>query len=304
MIDIRHITSKQIEEFGAKTCRLGELAQLGFRVAPGFAIPVSYFQSYLETLQGYHKLEMVCSKVDSVRTQLQTFCTNIMEIAPPSHWQRDLETQLCTMNADVLVMRSSAVGEDSHTFSFAGILESKFCPNQPKYWIPILLEVLISRFSMRTFLYCCRVKIPFEKLNMAILIQEAISTEVGGVMFSQNPLNPNKPERLIEAVWGLPTGAVSGEITADRFFQEVHTGTITKSSISDKYAKQVLNEQGIVLCEIAGAPVQESCLSVTQLAQLHEAASRLESYYQTHLDIEWGFLDNQLYLFQVRPQTT
>ena len=55
-----------------------------------------------------------------------------------------------------------------------------------------------------------------EKFALSVIVQKMIDSEKSGVMFSQNPINKTN-NVLIEAVFGLGEGIVSGKIKPDSY---------------------------------------------------------------------------------------
>ena len=122
--------ANQLKNAGGKAEGLYQAMQLGLAVPKGFVIPNKVFQDFLQSNQLNHFIETTLDSLDWKNLQevkqaserirnrlLQTGLDTKLE-AQLNHWQ---ETRLPQFP---LVVRSSAVGEDSGQNSFAGQLDS------------------------------------------------------------------------------------------------------------------------------------------------------------------------------------
>src|SRR5713101_6471639 len=71
-------------------------------------------------------------------------------------------------------------------------------------------------------------------LAMAVVVQKLVPSEVAGVLFTCDPLDPSGPRMLVEASWGLGATVVSGCVAPDRFHLERDTGKILEQQICTK----------------------------------------------------------------------
>ncbi|TDE16329.1 PEP/pyruvate-binding domain-containing protein [Dyadobacter psychrotolerans] len=203
---------------------------------------------------------------------------------------------------EYFAVRSSAIDEDGSVFSFAGQFESYlFVPKENL--AEHIKKVWISAFSPRVSDYRKHHNITGQR-GIAIIIQEMIDTDVAGVAFGLNPVSGNKNEKLINAVFGLGEGLVSGELNADLF---VLHGSEIKSELAFKTHKisfDARNKTGTILSEIQSEQQQQSTLSTKQIIVLGEVLDKLEAEFDQPQDIEFAFKDEILYLLQTRPITT
>jgi pyruvate,water dikinase len=117
-------------------------------------------------------------------------------------------------------------------------------------------------------------------LGTAATVQAMCPAEVSGVLFSANPVDPSRPEILIEAVPGLGEALVLGRATPDRFVVE----------------KPSLRVVSRVFASANGRPSLDDA-QVTDLARL---GLRVEAHFGHPCDIEWSLAAGQFYLLQSR----
>ena len=129
-------------------------------------------------------------------------------MALPSGWADTLVAQGRRLGPR-LAVRSSGVDEDGRKRSFAGqfLTEVHVAPDD----LPAALKrCWASLYSSGAMAY--RGDRGPAPGSLAVLIQVMIAPAASGVMFTINPLNGSWREMVVEAVWGLGEGLVSGQI--------------------------------------------------------------------------------------------
>jgi pyruvate, water dikinase len=110
---------------------------------------------------------------------------------------------------------------------------------------------------------------------------------------------------VIEGVYGLGEGIVSGTITPDHFKIDRETLEIRFKYIAPK-GLMFTKDCG---CGCIEVPVPDELklqpvLSESELEQLVRMANRVETHFGSPQDIEWGAENGEFYLLQSRPITT
>ncbi|WP_221393040.1 PEP/pyruvate-binding domain-containing protein [Dyadobacter sp. NIV53] len=199
-------------------------------------------------------------------------------------------------------VRSSATDEDGDGHSFAGQFESELFVSK-KNLAKYIKKVWISAFSQRVANYRKHHNISGQQ-GIAVIIQEMTDADVAGVAFGANPVNGNKNEKLINAVFGLGEGLVSGKLNADHF---VINGTTIFSELAVKIHKMSFdseNENGIIQTKVSSEKSHQATLDEQQILTLGEVLDKLENEFNQPQDIEFAFKNQTLYLLQTRPITT
>jgi pyruvate,water dikinase len=112
---------------------------------------------------------------------------------------------------------------------------------------------------------------------MAVLVQTMVSCDVAGVAFSRDPLT-GESTGIIELAPGLGANVVDGSAEVQRFTFD-RTGDVKMASHG------------------------EELLGRDQLQRVAKTVVDLEAVFGQPQDVEWGYLQNELYLFQSRPIT-
>jgi len=186
-----------------------------------------------------------------------------------------------------LVVRSSAVGEDSEQASAAGQYQT-------------ILHVT-SRSALREAITVCqafydqpravqyRQDRGVPEANMAVLVQIQIQGVFSGVAFSRDPMQGDTDVVTVEALPGEASRIVSGQTTPERYRVRFSNPPEPGSEIELQLERET---------EAGDVPPQ----LIRQVALL---ARDLEArYYGVPQDIEWSYDGRTLWVLQARPITT
>lgn len=244
------------EAIGNKAKNLIKLRQT-FQVPPFFTISAQEISHYLEKL-GVTKAALKEAFLATSKER-ETLRKKIQHINLGT-------TYLARFHQDI-ILRSSALGEDSDEFSFAGIYESKKTTTSD--YIKSLTYVIVSAYSERVYHYAKQIGLK-EFPRISIILQEYVHAEYAGVSFSTT-LYKGKKGTLINAVKGGAERAVVGRDVIELFTQD---GSYTNTT-----------------------------LPKTILQQVFTLSKQIEKLFGNPQDIEWCYAHNTLYILQTRPIT-
>ena len=112
----------------------------------------------------------------------------------------------------LLAVRSSAVGEDSASDSFAGQMDSYLFVRRGDI-VARIQQCFASAFSARSLLYRrLRGHDPLE-VRAAVVVQRMVASTRSGVLFTANPITGEAEEMVISAGYGLGEGIVGDLVT-------------------------------------------------------------------------------------------
>jgi phosphohistidine swiveling domain-containing protein len=135
-------------------------------------------------------------------------------------------------------------------------------------------------------------------LGTAVNVQIMCPSEVSGVLFTANPVNPALGEIIIESSYGLGEAVVLGKVTPDRFVLDRRTLAVKEKVIARKQTRTATLAEGGY--GQTGADDSAS-LSDAQVQELAELGCRVEQFFKTPCDVEWALSQGQFYLLQSRP---
>ncbi len=188
-----------------------------------------------------------------------------------------------------LVVRSSAIGEDSEQASAAGQYETilnvtsrqglkeAIARTQASYDTPSAIQYRHDRNAPEN--------------SMAVLIQRQVEGVFSGVAFSRDPITQQSDVVVIEAMPGFAGQVVSGQVTPEQYQIIVPPVEVTSSwQLTDNVELHVQGDGDV--------PKR----LIKQVAYL---ARHLEGrFHGVPQDIEWSYDGQTLWLLQSRPITT
>lgn len=204
-----------------------------------------------------------------------------------------------------VAVRSSAIGEDGEAASFAGQHETFLNVRSAGAVERCVKECWASFFAPRAIFYRAQ-KGVLTDIRMAVAVQKMVLATKSGVMFTVDPVMKQRAHIMIEAVFGLGEGIVSGMITPDHYVVSRDDGSVVREFISTQPVAIVHDVEagGTTHKELSEEEGGARVLNKDQLNALREMGLRLEAFFGTPQDIEWCIRDNDLWLLQSRPITT
>lgn len=201
-----------------------------------------------------------------------------------------------------VVVRSSALGEDTSRSSFAGLHESYVNVEGPEAVLDHIRLVWASLWSDRALLYRQELDLKVEKSAMGVVIQEMIAGDRSGVVFGKNPNDPS--QAVIEAVYGLNQGLVDGTVTPDRWILDRDTGRLISYLPASDRKAMVPVPGGLRLEALPPERADNPPLDNEETARVYELSRETEHVFDAPQDVEWTFKDGVLFVLQSRPVTS
>jgi pyruvate,water dikinase len=180
-----------------------------------------------------------------------------------------------------LVVRSSAIGEDSEQASAAGQYATILNVTSKQELEEAIAQVQASYNSPAAVQY--RRDHHAKDEAMAVLIQPQVQSVFSGVAFSRDPIAQQGDAVVIEAVSGSASQVVSGKVTPEQ------------------YRVFVVGEDKLSTLKFEG----EGKIPQPLIKQVAYLARILEKrYYGIPQDVEWSYDGQNLWVLQARPITT
>ncbi|MBE9050958.1 glycerol-3-phosphate acyltransferase [Nostocales cyanobacterium LEGE 11386] len=180
-----------------------------------------------------------------------------------------------------VVVRSSAIGEDSEQASAAGQYETILNVTSKQELQAAIAQVQASYNYPSAVQYRRDRGLP--DTAMAVLVQQQVQSVYSGVAFSRDPITQQGDAIVIEALPGSPTQVVSGKVTPEQ------------------YRAFVVETENIASVQLEG----EGQVPPALIKQVAYLVRRLEKqYHGLPQDIEWSYDSQTLWVLQARPITT
>ncbi|MFA5992801.1 MAG: phosphoenolpyruvate synthase [Candidatus Pacearchaeota archaeon] len=315
---------------GGKGANLAEIFNSKFPVPPAFVVTTKAYYHFIEKSGIKNKIFQLLDSINVDETEeLESKAKEIRQTIVNAELPDDLAAEILEAYEDLSVdkktleqagryalgilkhgsepifvaVRSSATTEDLSDSSFAGQQESYLNIKGNRKLIEAVKKVFASLFTARAIYYRKKRGFSKEKFSLAVVVQKMIDSEKSGVMFSRNPVK-NDTSVMVEAVFGLGEGIVSGMIKPDNY--EVSRDLeILDKRIAEKKVALVRNSQGDTeQIKLTPNKSKEQVLKDSEIKRLADYAMKLEEHYDKPQDIEFSVEDADIYIVQTRPITT
>ena len=201
-----------------------------------------------------------------------------------------------------LAVRSSAPDEDASGSSFAGLHESFVNVQGAASILHHIRLVWASLWSDAALLYRQEIGLEIEKSAMAVVLQETVTGNRSGVVFSQNP--NDETQVIIESVYGLNQGLVDGMVEPDRWILDRDKKTVLSHKPAQREQWMIPSENGVEMVSLPADLSKRPPLSGEEALGICDLAYRAEALFKAPQDVEWTIKNDTLYVLQSRSITT
>lgn len=310
---------------GPKAANLGELKHFfPDAVSRGLVVPFGRFRAFLEQplpgtgmtafawMKAYYRyIRSVTGEERQGATQrfLSQFHHWIETSTPGVAFRQELaqalENEFGPDGSYALFVRSDTNMEDLPGFTGAGL--NKTVPNVVGLdaVIKAIMQVWASPFTERAFAWRQQRMATPENVYPSVLLLETVPVEKSGVLLTFNKLN-GEPDAFTVAVSRGIGGAVQGE-SAEELLVEKSTGRVRLLASATSPRMRIAAPEGglrLVPVQISDTVLQpdeiERLRSLVQAVELNLPQFDAQGH-PTPADIEFGFRQGHLALFQIRP---
>lgn len=302
------------EGVGGKAQNLGRLVEGGFPVPPFLALTTAVYREVAERTQA--EVEAALARWSAGEESLaaaeaaSAAIRDAFVAAGLGEADRAALTEALSERfpADAWVaVRSSALGEDSETDSFAGQLDTFLYV--PLSEVPSkVVECFASAYSPRALLYRRTRGLEEAPVAAGVVIQLMVEARAAGVLFTADPTKNERGRLVVSAGLGLGEGVVADLVETDSLFVDLSSGEVSEAVIRAKTERVAFDRAGGGGTQVEQVPAEEAeepALPEAQLEALIGLARRIDAAYERPQDVEWA-VDGagELFLLQTRPITT
>ena len=313
---------------GGKGANLAEIYNIGIPVPPGFVVTAQAYDYFIEKAKLKGKIKELLNRIDYENTkQLDEITKNIRALIVDSKFPKEMEQEIIeayenldTTGFDIqkgaaldilnnavepifVAVRSSATTEDLADASFAGQQETYLNVKGKDQLLESIKKCFASLFTSRATYYRKKKGFAHEKSSLAVVVQKMIDANKSGVIFSKDPTFKNE-DVIIEAVWGLGEGIVSGKVTPDKYVLSPEL-EIKDTQIANKKVAITRDSSGKKeIVKLNEEKAKQQVLKNHEIRKLGDMALKLEEHYQKPQDIEFAIEREEIYIVQTRPVTT
>ena len=252
----KDLGKEDIPRVGGKCANLGELfGKIGVPVPNGFAVSAYAYQIFLEKTRAGKKIKGLLANTDvtdikSLQDVSKKIRKHVEGLPIPKGMEKAIlgaYHALCKQagkKSVAVAVRSSATAEDLPGASFAG-QQDTFLNTTEKTLLKNVRQCWSSLFTPRAIVYRKEKGFSHEDVLISVGVQEMISAEASGVMFTLEPVSGDKDKIVINASWGLGEAVVSGQVTPDEYAVEKSTFRILDKRVFKKDKQIVSDKKGV-----------------------------------------------------------
>lgn len=304
---------------GGKFASLAEMVRAGFAVPPGFGITTA---AYREFVLHDGLIERIREARGDARGEdlagierSSAAIAALLAAAPmPTRLEHEIRAayerlvEITGVPSVPVAVRSSGVLEDAEGASFAGQYDTYLWIQGADAVLDHVRRCWAGLFGPQVLTYqpSGAGSAGVDTAAMCVGVQQMVQARAAGVAFTLDPVTGDRSKVVIEAVWGLGEGVVSGDVTPDRFRIDKITLEILARDVADKPFEHRLDAgSGMVrLLEVDGERRQAACLDDDHVTAVATEAKRIERQRRAPQDIEWAVDDEgRVHVLQVRPET-
>lgn len=300
------------DSVGKKCANLGELAKIGLRVPPGFAISVDGYRMFMEEtgageeIKEYVKREFKDTKNVGQDLRASKVIRGIIEEKEMSskmkeeliaHYNKLCEH--CHLNDLPVAVRSSG------TVSMPGQMETYLNVKGAQEVVKKVIKVWGSAFTPRAIAFRLQQGLPIDWAPIGVAVLKMVNAKCAGVVLTVIPTTGDTSKVVIEGNWGLGESVVSGEVSPDIFVVDKETLEIDKR-IAEKTKMVVHGNKGTTSVDIPEQNKNLSILTDEEIREIVRISKEIEKYYGIPQDIEWVIdidspFPKNIFFVQARP---
>jgi phosphohistidine swiveling domain-containing protein len=271
---------------GGKGASLGELAQAGLPVPPGFVLTVDAYRAFLRANGLERAIAGILRRIDPGDIAvLERAAADVAGRLASGRMPDEVADQVRQAYAELaspqVAVRSSATAEDLPHSSFAGQYATFLNVAGEEAVSQAIVGCWASLWTARALAYRAQRGIAHDDVAMAVVVQQMVDAKASGVLFTANPVTGDPDEMTIDAAPGPGEGVVGGTVTPEEVVADRHTGEVVRRS-----------------------GVLHRVLSDAQVAGLVCLGEQIEACFGCPQDIEWAWADGRFHVLQARPITT
>ncbi len=301
---------------GGKGANLGEMTRAGFPIPPGFVILTNAYFEFIEKTGIKGKIKKILDSINySDIKDLEEKTKEIRDLIINSEIPKEIESEILEAydklgekigeKEPLIIVRSSATAEDIATASFAGQLETFFNIKKDQL-IEFVKRCWASLFTARVTFYRHEKGFDHMKVGIAVIVQKMLRSEISGVAFTKHPVT-GEDIIIIEAVYGIGEGIVSGRYTPDHYEVDPRNWKIIKKEIAEQ-EKMLVFKEGFygenIEVDVPEEKKKKQKLPDDMIIELAKICRKIEKHYGIPQDIEWAVEKGKIYIVQSRPITT
>jgi pyruvate, water dikinase len=322
------LSSKDVPIAGGKGASLAEMFNTKIPVPPGFVITAQAYAYFINETKIGERITEILSKLKVDDTvALNRASREIRQIIETAKLPTVMEEEIVEAydmldvgndkgkdaleildksSEPFVAVRSSATTEDLVDASFAGQQDTFLNVRGKESLLENVKKCMSSLFTARAIYYRTKKGFDHSKALLSVVVMKMVDSEKSGVMFSRNPTGDDG-SIVIESVWGLGEGIVSGQIKPDHYAvdKDLDNFKIINENVAVKKIAIIRNREGKnETVKLKEERAKKRVLENYEIKRLAQYGRQLEEHYGKPQDIEFAIDKTGIFIVQSRPITT
>jgi pyruvate,water dikinase len=301
LLPMAAVDRQLVDMVGEKMANLGEIRnRVGLNTPEGFVITAAactYFMAATNLQDEINRRLKTMDEEDleelyqtSSAVQQLIINADLPQELAQAIMAQHLQLQEALGRELLVSMRSSALGEDSGSVSFAGQYRTQLNVGA-EFILQTYKEIVAGKYKSQAIVYRMQRGFRHQDVIMCVGCLVMVDAVVSGVTYSRSPTNRRSDWVEITAVAGLANQVVDGNVGTDSF----RVSREAPQAIIHKHIRPAASADD-------GGVNPVVTLNDDQAAELARVAIRLEQHFGEAQDIEWS-IDRQgrIIILQSRP---
>jgi len=277
---------------GKKCANLGEMARIGLRVPPGFALSVEAYRDFMSMTGAIYEIKEYLAKfIPKDLKQFNQSSADIRKIVHSKVMPKEMEEiivsyykELCQRCAAEVAVSTRSAGTVSHP----GQYETYLNVIGKLDLVDKIKRVWSSTFNPRSLAFRSRQGMPLESDPIGVAVLKMVKARAAGIIFTADPNTGDNTRMIIEANWGLGESVVSGESTPDTYILDKESLEIRERKLGPKSRYVTFKEVGVAEEDIPREKGGKFCLSDEEAKEIGKLGKILENHFGEPQDAEWA----------------
>ncbi len=289
------------DQTGDKAFRLGQLAQKGYTVVPGFVLPSSVYQEFWESQKwsdplltdlfhsSFHlQVEDSC-QLQAVARRLRR---GVLDADLPETWVEEWFRGVVPWQAPALLLRPSLHIPGPGDKQLQGLLRDQVCLPQLGALSQGVKLVWAEIFRAASLVCWQRRSLQLTQLQLGVIIQPLLPVVSSGVLTLESATNAQ-----VQAIQGLSLALSQGEVIPDLY--HLHRGQVISQHLGRQtlaYGLEPRDFSQNPLTPLPARPLsgqQDFVLTPQQLGELGRLVARVSQDFAPPYSLEWLLRHNQ-----------
>jgi pyruvate, water dikinase len=282
-------------QVGKKCANLGEMAKIGLRVPPGFALSLEAYRRFISETGADKEIDEYLKGLTHGFESIDRFneaSAELRRIVESKEMPGEMKDRILSYyreigrkcNAERVAVSTRSAGASSHP----GQYETHLNVIGEADLIKNIIKVWSSSFNARSLSARKRLGLALGNDPIGVAVLKMVNARSAGVLFTADPNTGNRSLMIIEANWGLGESVVGGEALPDVYVLDKDSLEIVDTRLGSK--KRCITCQDVGVAEVETSPDQCNafCLTDREVKEIGRLGKILESHFGVPQDTEWA----------------